>query len=382
MSLRIAFIYDFVYPYHVGGIERINKLESEHLAIKNHVEFFSFKWRGMKKREFLENGVQYYTYNNATMENMYRHRRRSIRKAILFGFVGFKLFWHKRDVLIIDQFPFIHIPVIKIYSVLFRAKIIMRVAEVWDRPYWITYAGKLFGEIGYFISKLVVGSADLYITNSVYNFNRIHQSFGIDKNRIHVFTPVIDSKLMQNIRIDKNNAYDIVFAGRLIKEKKLDNFIKIIKQISKKKPDIRAIIIGDGPEEQNINDEIKRNGLANNIKRVKPITKNTQLYSIIKSSKLFLNMSEREGLSMITLESVALGTPVIIPDYSSIPTEVSNMCIKLNMKSIPEKALEIIESTNRSIFIKNMHEIKRYNIDEIANFYDGLFKTLGIKDND
>ncbi len=377
--MKIAFIYDFVYPYHVGGIERINRIESETLAKskKYEVHFFTMQWEGMQK-DFIENDVHYHTFGSATIESMYRHRRRSIRKSIIFSISMFRLFKYRFDALIIDEFPFTHIIPILIYSKIYNVRLIMRVAEVWGRKYWIDYAGFIFGNLGYFLSRMVVNSADLYITNSSHNAKMLNSEFGIKQNSINVFTPVIDYNLMSEVKkgFDGNFRYDVFFAGRLIKEKRIDLFIEIIRRVKEKKPNIKAIIIGDGPERIHIASIIKKYGLENNIKMVMPIKKNLELYSVMCKSHLLLNMSEREGLSMITLESLALGTPAIIPTNSPIPNEVGDMCIKADFDSIPSVVIKIIDSQNKSTFIKNSGNLKRFYYSEISSFYAKLFRRI------
>ncbi len=377
--MKIAFIYDFVYPYHVGGIERINKIESETLAKSKtyEVHFFTMQWKGMQK-EFIENNVNYHTFGSATIESMYRHRRRSIRKSIIFSISMFRLFRYRFDALIIDEFPFTHIIPILIYSKIYNVCLIMRVAEVWSREYWINYAGFIFGNLGYFLSRMVVNSANLYITNSSHNAKMLHNEFNVKQNKINVFTPVIDYKLMLDVKksFNGNFEYDVFFAGRLIKEKRLDLFIEIIKKIKESKPNIRAIIVGDGPERVHITSMIKKYKLDKNIKMLMPIKENFELYSLMCRSHLLLNMSEREGLSMITLESLALGTPAVIPANSPIPNEVGSMCIKADFDSIPNRIIKIIESYDRSIFIKNSNNLKRFYYSEINSFYTKLFRRI------
>ena len=377
--MKIAFIYDFVYPYHVGGIERINRIESETLAKskKYEVHFFTMQWEGMQK-EFIENSVHYHTFGRATIKSMYKHRRRSIRKSIIFGISMLRLFRYKFDVLIIDQFPFTHIIPILIYSKIYNVRLIMRVAEVWSRKYWVSYAGFVFGNLGYLLSRMVVNSANLYITNSSHNKAMLNSEFNIMKNRINIFTPVINYALMLKVKqgFDGNFKYDVFFAGRLIKEKRIDLFVEIIKKIKEKNVDVRAVIIGDGPERESIAFMIKKYGLERNIKMLMPIKDNLELYSIMCKSHLLLNMSEREGLSMITLESLALGTPVIIPTTSPIPDEVKEMCINADIESIPNEIITIIKSYDKSKFIKNSNILKRFYYSEINSFYTRLFRRI------
>ena len=91
-------------------------------------------------------------------------------------------------------------------------------------------------------------------------------------------------------------------------------------------------------------------------------------------------MSEREGLSIIVLESLALGTPVLLPDYSPIPKEVKEMCIVRDEKNIPDAIVEILNSKDKRKYIKNRDNINTFSVSGINGFYSGLFKKLKGKD--
>lgn len=48
-----------------------------------------------------------------------------------------------------------------------------------------------------------------------------------------------------------------------------------------------------------------------------------------------------EGLSVITIESAALGTAPVLPDYMPIPEEVKTLSIVKNVEDIPKAIADI-----------------------------------------
>lgn len=101
-----------------------------------------------------------------------------------------------------------------------------------------------------------------------------------------------------------------------------------------------------------------------------------ELYEKIKGAKLLLQMSEREGLSIIVLESLALGTPVLIPDYSPIPEEVKRMCIVKDEISIPDAIAEVVESSDKGRYIRDKEGLAAYSTSKVNEFYASLFRKL------
>ena len=133
--MKIAFVYDVPYPWHKGGIEHILATEAEELAKEHEVHFFTLRWPGMSN-EFVYKNVHYHCYGDANEENTYRHGRRSIREAFAFSIHSWNIFKFKFDFIITDQFPVLHLFPLRVYRLLRRSRLIIRIDEVWDDEYW------------------------------------------------------------------------------------------------------------------------------------------------------------------------------------------------------------------------------------------------------
>jgi len=96
--------------------------------------------------------------------------------------------------------------------------------------------------------------------------------------------------------------------------KNVDILIKAIYLIKIQKPDIKCIIIGNGPEETKLKNLAEELNLADNIKFVGFLDQR-QVYSYMKSSKIFVLPSTREGFGMVVIEANACGIPVITIDH-------------------------------------------------------------------
>ncbi|MGC8670101.1 MAG: glycosyltransferase [Candidatus Micrarchaeia archaeon] len=379
--MKIAFVSDAAYPWSVGGLEALERTEAESLSKTHEVHFFSFEWPGMEAN-FKDSNIIYHTYHKITKDTFYRHGRRSIREAILFSIGIFRIFGYKFDVLQVNEFPILHIPILKLYCILRRCKLILDIAEVWDKSYWTTYLGKIPGIIAHIYANIALKMGDAYIANSSMTGVLIER-LGISKSKINVFSPVLDVSGLNAIKVKNSEERKIIFSGRLIKEKAVDKWIRIIGMLNKLDKNFSAVIIGEGPEKQALVDLARSMGLEKKItfKDFYKEKEKYKLYKSIKSSKVFLHMSEREGLSIIVLESLALGTPVVLPAYSPIPEEVKDMCIVEKEESIPKKLAEILNSSSKSAYIRNIGNLDLFSISGASMFYKELFKKLGIKDN-
>ena len=98
------------------------------------------------------------------------------------------------------------------------------------------------------------------------------------------------------------------------------------------------MIIGSGPEEDAVRELIRKYHF---IGMRKPYSSKAQLYKMLGSSMCMLNMSEREGLSVITIESAALGTAPVLPSYTPIPREVKELSVVEDVGNIPQTIADI-----------------------------------------
>ncbi|MBI5328270.1 MAG: glycosyltransferase family 4 protein [Deltaproteobacteria bacterium] len=108
-------------------------------------------------------------------------------------------------------------------------------------------------------------------------------------------------------------------AGSLIKRKRLNDLIEAI-SIAANKTDhtIKCIIIGEGPERENLVDLVKRGNLHDKV-----IFTGFQLdaVSYINAMDIFVLTSEKEGLPRVILESMLMGKPVVASNVTG-PSEL------------------------------------------------------------
>jgi glycosyltransferase involved in cell wall biosynthesis len=374
--VRIAFVSDAVYPWHFGGLEVLQHTEAKELAKEHDVHFFSMRWPGMRK-EFQQEGIRYHTFHSVTQNKFYRHGRRSIREALVFTASTLGIFRHRFDVVIANEFPILHLPILKLYCMLSGCKLIVNVYEVWNRKYWTQYLGLLPGLLASAYADASLKVADAYVTISSTTMNNL-TAIGVKRRRVSVFSPVIDDRFISGIDAGSKKGKSIIFWGRLIKEKRIDKWLMVVRQMSRKMHGLHAVIIGDGPERKDIQAEIRKLGLEGvvELRHSYSNTDRKALFSAVKDAGLLLQMSEREGLSMIVLESIALGTPVLVPSYSPIPKEVRDMCVVADESRMAGVAARILNSGDKSRYIRNRENLKEFYISNVNHFYSKLFDML------
>lgn len=130
--------------------------------------------------------------------------------------------------------------------------------------------------------------------------------------------PILVSSNFVNVHDTKPVPYakkdiDILFCGRLVNQKGLDDFLYICEQLQPQIPDFSAVMIGEGPEADRLKKEIRERKL--NIK-LTGFLEEKQKFDLLARSKLFVFPSVEEGWGIVIAESMSVGTPVLAYDLA------------------------------------------------------------------
>ncbi len=301
--MRIAFVYDAVYPWVKGGAEkRIYEL-GKRLAKQGHeVHVFGIKWWGgedtVKNEGMVLHGVC------APMQ-LYVNGRRSITEAIVFAIRLFPHMIRERfDVIDVSAFPYFPCFAVKIVSVLRGIPMVITWHEVWG-GYWYEYLG-FWGFFGKLVEYLTAKLTSNHTCVSALTGNNL-ESLGV-KN-IRVLPNGIDSKIIAGIR-PSAQVCDVIFIGRLIREKNVELLLEAVAIVRKSMPGVKCHIIGDGPERESLIRYATGLGLIPAV-RFFGFMDYTEMISRIKSAKLLALPSSREGFGIVVIEAFACGVPVL-----------------------------------------------------------------------
>ncbi|MBA3788863.1 glycosyltransferase [Patescibacteria group bacterium] len=342
---RIAFVSDAVMPFHKGGKEkRLYEISRRLVQEGREVHIYTMKWwEGPKVIQ--EDGVYFHAL--CKLHPLYSGERRSMVQAIWFSLATFKLLFASFDVLDVDHIPFFPIFSARIVTWLRGKKLYATWHEVWGKDYWMEYLNGPQGWIGYIIEELSFKLPDVIISNSWHTTRRLQQASV--RCAIKTIPPGADLEEIYNT-IPSNQESDVIMVGRFLKHKNVELFVKAMGILKENIPDIRGVIVGDGPEKSAIRTLIKSLGLQGNIKIVDRIEHNIGIYSLMKASKLLVLPSVREGFSMVVVEAHAAGLPVITTSHQDnaakdlIREGVNGYLVQPNEHEIAQKIQLVLDN--------------------------------------
>jgi len=304
--MKIAYVYDAVYPWVKGGAEKRIYEISRRLAARGHeVHCYGMKWWPGQDDIELE-GI--HLHGICPPMPLYRKGKRSIAQAAYFA--GRMLAIQTDcDVLDCQNFPYLSCFSAKLISRLQGPKLFITWLEVWGE-YWREYLGAK-GRAGQAVEWAAARLTDRNIAISR-RTQRDLLSLGVRDAQI--VPPGIDWRMISGIAPSAEQS-DLIYVGRLIEHKNVDLLIRAVKRVKSEIPDVRVLIVGDGPEMNNLKLLARELDLSQSISFLGFVEDYNYALSLMKSSRIFVSPSTREGFGMAALEANACGIPVVTVNH-------------------------------------------------------------------
>jgi glycosyltransferase involved in cell wall biosynthesis len=234
--------------------------------------------------------------------SLYTGGRRRIGPPLVFGLGVLRhLLRHGRryDVVHTASFPYFSLLAAALARPRGRYRLAVDWHEVWTRDYWRSYLGQA-GRFGWAVQR-----ACLRIDQRAFCFSRLVEgrlrAAGLrDVTRLEgqfsgeAHEPVAPEPV-------------VVFAGRLIPEKRAPALVRAFARARETAPELRLEIYGDGPDRA----EVLR--LADGLPAVAPgFVERERLEAALARALCLVLPSRREGYGLVVVEAAALGVPSVV----------------------------------------------------------------------
>jgi glycosyltransferase involved in cell wall biosynthesis len=380
--MKIAFVYDVIYPYVKGGVEkRVWELATRLTRRGHEVHLFGMKfWDGqdlLKRESVFLHGV-------CPAQKLYFGGRRTFWQPLYFSIRLIPPLVKERfDLIDCQQFPYLAGFSSGFFSKLKKIPLVLTWHEVWG-DYWYEYLGWK-GFVGKITERLVARLTSDNVAVSKTTAKNLYR-LGI-RDEITIIPNGIDLRRIQSIPPSSESS-DIIFSGRLIKEKHADLLIHAIELLMQKNPKIRVVLIGEGPEYANIQNLIDSKKINDTIHLSEFYKDHDDFIAQLKSSKVFVLPSTREGFGITALEALACGLPVVTVDHPSnairdLITEKNGFLCSLSSQDLAEKihlALQHYPEMKTSCFASVAPFDWNSIISEIETYYQSAIYQKKIPD--
>lgn len=307
--LRIAFVYDALYPEINGGGERRNYELGKRLAGRHDITHVSWDyWAGTGR--VTRDGAGLLPVG--TPRPFYDHEgKRSIREAIAFAARLFPALLRNRfDIIDCSATPYVPLYACWLASRLTRTPLVTTWFEYWGdswadylpgRPVvaraarWVEAGARRFGDVVMPISAFTARRMGLDPASP-----RVRViGLGVPLEEIAAAPPA-------------KGACEIVFVGRLTGYKRVDLLLDAVRRLGGRPESPRCMIIGDGPDRARLERRAAELGLGPLVRFAGRLEAD-QMYGQLKAAKVYVQPSAREGYSLTVVEAQACGAvPVVV----------------------------------------------------------------------
>jgi glycosyltransferase involved in cell wall biosynthesis len=314
--VKIAILYDAVFPYVKGGGERRYYEIARRLSTRHDVTWISWHyWPGPARTTI--DGVRYVSAGSPPA--LYgTDARRRMTEAALFAATSLPLLLRERfDVIDCASVPFLPLFSARLATRIRGGSLVATWFEFWD-DYWLTYRGGLSGRAARRIERMAARLGDAQIAISRTTADRMASVRG-GGTPVSVIEPGVDIDAVHNAPAS-GAAYDIVSAGRLNAQKNLPLLMRAIALLAKEGRPPNCLIIGDGPDRERLEALSRQLGIAPHIRFAGRIEDDAAYFAAVKSGRVFAWPSVAEGFGMALLEAMACGLPSVVAASASSAT--------------------------------------------------------------
>lgn len=129
-------------------------------------------------------------------------------------------------------------------------------------------------------------------------------------NGVDIAEFAVDPQCAAAVRAEYGDGPLVVFAGRLVHEKGVQDLLDAAAVLLPRHPDLRVVIAGEGPHEEELRDQASRRGLGEAV-RFLGFVGGRELPELLAAADCFAMPSRYEPFGMVALEAIAAGTPVV-----------------------------------------------------------------------
>jgi glycosyltransferase involved in cell wall biosynthesis len=307
---RLAIVTDVVAPWHSGGKETRTWHYSQELARSGfEVHIYTMKW--WEGGQLAKQGpVQLHAL--CRLWPLYTKQRRSILEAIAFSLACVRLLTVPFDVVEVDQIPILPLLVVKLVCLIRRKPVIATWHEVWGKDYWQSYLGRL-GMAAALLERLALRLPDRVIAVSEGTAERVRHVSG-RRMPVVVGYNGIDPDEIFDAPVE-NPGTDLLFVGRLLDHKGVDALIDAVAELSGRGTSLSLTIVGKGPEDTELRQRAAALKLTSQITFTGELPAHAEVIGRMKSARLMVFPTRREGFGLAAVEAMACGTPVITTDH-------------------------------------------------------------------
>lgn len=240
-----------------------------------------------------------------------------------------------------------------------------------------------------FLDRITIRLADAVVSNTEAGKDILVEREKVSPQKIKVIPNGITPNLymkrnigLEKLKKDGQDTKVIGFIGGLTRQKGVNYLLEAAKFIKTQGKNFSVVVIGDGPEKQNLENYTGKLDIKN-IVRFWGYKEDAAKY--IKLFDVLVLPSIREGMPNVILEAMVCGVPVVATKVGGVPEIVEDgksgfFVEPRNPKDLAEKILKILDMSEGERREMGEHGRKivkeKFSIEKMVKEYENLYQEL------
>lgn len=306
--MRILLLNDRLYPDFIGGVEKRNHDLALALAQRGHEVTLAGFGRGPESRA---PGISVHSLGQ--LGRLYSPSgKRSTPQAFRFAWRVFRLDLSPFDVVEASNIPYIHLMPLALRCRMQRRPLVVTWYEFWG-PYWSKYLRPSVAPV-YRLAEWATAQlgAGVVATSRLTAERLAARRIGAAEVPVVACGVAVAALRAATAGVEATPG-TIVYAGRLIREKRLDLLLDAVAALPRDL-DARLVVFGEGPEREALAMRSAALGLEGRVKLRGHVPEAAEVWRTVRAAAVAVQPSSREGFGIFPLEAMALGVPVVYAD--------------------------------------------------------------------
>jgi len=251
-----------------------------------------------------------------------------------------------------------------------------KTAEKWLQKFMWRQCIKVFEQLDFVASPTKTAAA--LLKNAGLTREAVPISCGID---LEIFKPTNDGLYLKRTFAIPDNKPVLLYVGRLDKEKRIDVILRALPRVLSV-TDVHLVLVGIGNEKQRLEQLTKKLGIQDAVTFTGFIS-DKDLPNIYRVADLFVIAGIAELQSIVTMEAMASGLPVVAVNAMALPELVHDgvngyLFSNGDSQMLAEKVIAVISDRARQAQMseKSLEIIKHHDINKVVDKYESIYNKI------
>lgn len=176
-----------------------------------------------------------------------------------------------------------------------------------------------------YLLRFVLGNMNRIIVPSYYLRDILVTHYRVKSDKIAVVYNSVDLKAIGRATGGRRQYHgkQVIAIGRMVRHKRIEGVIAALSEFVDKFPDATLVLVGDGPERENLKKLTGEMGVIQRVRFYGSIGHDKTL-ALLKASDVFVLNSIYEGLPHTVIEAMACSVPVVATDIRGTDEAIDN----------------------------------------------------------